>query len=69
VTRLAPPPRPRRVRAPARGAERFGISRNALRLSARRRLVRALTVRNKVYVNEADLTELYAPKPYPPIAA
>ena len=50
-------------------AERFGISRNALRLSARRRLVRTLTVRNKVYVNEADLAELYAPRPYPPVAA
>ena len=50
-------------------AERFGISQNALRLSARRRLVRALMVRNKLYVHENDLAELYAPRPYPPIVA
>ena len=50
-------------------AERIGISQNALRLSARRRLVRALMVRNRLFVNEADLAELSAPKPDPPIAA
>lgn len=47
-------------------AARFDLTENGIRLMARRGEVRAVMIRNRIYVHEPDLAEAYKPRPYPP---
>jgi hypothetical protein len=42
---------------------------NAVRLAARRRQIRAIVIRHRIYVNVSDLVRLCEPQPYPPSPA
>jgi hypothetical protein len=47
-------------------APKFELSPNAVRLAARRGRIRACLIRNRLFVYEPDLEQLFEPKPYPP---
>lgn len=47
----------------------FGLSANGLRQMLRRGQVRAVVIRNRIYVDTASVREVYQPKPYAAPAA